>query len=121
MAQNLVFLFLNLENDHSSDDAHNCLKSDQDDLLKSLHFALRIPVIPKRTKLDEIQLTSLVRAFLKLFGGKMDCRQHRYAKDYTPSENADLYALLFNIKDETVWKFRFRRNVQNTLKVSSIL
>lgn len=90
-------MFLNLENDHSSDDAHKCLEIDQDDLLESLQLALYIPVPPKRTRLDETQLTSLVRALLALSGGKVDVRQHTYAEEYTASENANLYASLFNI------------------------
>ena len=66
----------------------NCLK---------VQFALPIPVSPKRTKLDEAQLTSLVRALLELSGGRVDLRQHKYAEEYTASENADLFASLFNI------------------------
>ncbi len=97
MGQNLVFLYLNQENDHSSDEAHNCLESDQDELLESLQFALPIPVSPKKTKLDEAQLTSLVRALLELSRGRVDFRQHKYSEEYTASENANLYASLFNI------------------------
>lgn len=92
-----MFLLLNLENDHSSDDAHNCLESGQDELLESLQFTLLIPVPPQRTKLDKAQLTSLVRALLELSEGRVDLRQHKYAEEYTASGNADLYASLFNI------------------------
>lgn len=72
LAHNLVFLFLNLENDHSSDDAHKYLKIDQNDLFKSLQLALYISIPPKKTRLDGTQLTSLVRALLELFKGKVD-------------------------------------------------
>lgn len=97
LAQNLVFLFMNLENDHSSDDARKCLEMDQDGLLQSLQLALHIPVPPKRTSLDKTQSTSLVRALLKLSRGKIDFWQYTYAEEYTASENTDFYTSLFNI------------------------
>lgn len=97
LAQNLLFLFLNLENDHSSSDAHNYLASDQEVLLESLQLSLPIPIPPKRTKRDEAQITSLVRALLELSGGRVDFRQHGFAEEYTASENADLYASVFDI------------------------
>lgn len=74
-----------------------CLESDQDELHESLQFALPTPVSPKKTKLDEAQFTSIVRALLELSGGRVDLRQHKYAEEYTASENANLYASLFNI------------------------
>lgn len=92
-----MFLFLNLEKDHSSSDAHKCLESDQDMLLESLQISLLIPVPPRRTKRDEAQLTSLVRALLELSGGRVDRRQHGFAEEYTASENANLYASIFDI------------------------
>jgi hypothetical protein len=97
LAQNLVLLFLNLEKDHSSSHAQNCLESDQDELLASLQFSLPIPIPPKRTKRDEAQTTSLIRALVELSGGRVDLRQHGFAEEYTASENADLYASVFNI------------------------
>ena len=99
MAQNLVFLFLNLEKDHGSVDAQTCLESDQEVLLESLQFSLPIPtgVPPKRTKLDDTQITSIVRGLLEGSGGRVDAFQHRFAEEYTARENADLCASLFDI------------------------
>ena len=59
MAQTFIFLFLNLEKDHNSSDAHNCLGNDQELLLESLQLSLSIPTSPKRrTKRDEAQITN---------------------------------------------------------------
>ena len=88
-----MFLHLNLEKDHSS----NCLEGDQEMLLESLQLSLPIPVSTKRTKRDEAQITSLIRALLELSGGRVDLRQHGFAEEYTASENADLYASVFDI------------------------
>lgn len=88
-----MFLYWNLEKDHSS----NHLESDQEILLESLLLSLSIPVSPKRTKRDEAQKTSLVRALMEISGGRVDLRQHRFAEEYTASENADLYASVFDI------------------------
>ena len=88
-----MFLHLNLEDDHGS----NCLESCQEILLDSLQLSLQFSVPPKRTKRDEYQITSLVRALLELSGGRVDPRQHRFAEEYTASENADLYASIFDI------------------------
>ena len=96
LAQNLVFLFLNLEKDHDSFDAYNYLKSNQHDLLESLRLSLLIPV-PGRTKRDEDQITSFVRALLELSGGRVDLQQHGFAEEYTASEKADLYASVLGI------------------------
>jgi hypothetical protein len=92
-----VLLFLNLEKDHSSSDAYNYLESDQDELLESLQCSLRIPVPPERTKRDETQITLLVRALLELSGGRVEVQQHGFIEEYTASENADLYASVFNV------------------------
>ena len=97
LARNLLILFLNLEKDHSSDDAQTCLDSDGEDLVEGLLVALHILVPPKRTKLNETQITSIVRALLELSGGRVDARQHRFDGEYTASENADLCASLFDI------------------------
>ncbi|KAL8902279.1 MAG: hypothetical protein Q9207_004797 [Kuettlingeria erythrocarpa] len=56
-----------------------------------------LPVTPRRTKRDEAQLTSLVRALLEVSGGRVDRQQHRFAEEYTASENANLYASIFDI------------------------
>ena len=92
-----MFLFLNLEKDHSSSVAYNCLDSSQDELLENLQLSLAIPVPPKRMERDETQITSLVQALLELSGGRVDLRQHRFAEEYTANENADLYASIFDI------------------------
>ena len=92
-----MLLFLNLENNYNSKDAQTYLESDQDELLKSLQSSIRIPVIPKRTKRDESQITFLVRALLELSGGRVDFRQHGFAEEYTASQNADLCASIFEI------------------------
>lgn len=42
-------------------------------------------------------MTSLIQALLELSGGRVDFQQYKYAEEYIASENADLYALLFNI------------------------
>ena len=99
LAQDIVFLFLNLEKDHSSDGTQTWLESDQEDLLESLQHALTIPtgVPAKRTKLDETQITSIVRGLLEGSGGREDAHQHEFGEDYTASDNADLYASLFGI------------------------
>lgn len=97
LAQYLVLLFLNLEKNHNSNVAQTYLESDQDELLKILQFSIRIPAIPKRTKSDESQITFLVRALLELSGGRVDCRQHGFAEEYTASQNADLFASVFEV------------------------
>jgi hypothetical protein len=96
LAQNLVLLVLNLE-DHNSSDAHNYLESNQDNLLENLQLSLPISVPAERTKRDEAQITSLFRALLELSGGRVDFQQHRFAEEYTASENADLYASVLGI------------------------
>jgi hypothetical protein len=94
LAQNLVLLVLNLVKNHDSFDS---LARNQDDLLENLQLSLSIPVPPKRTKRDEAQITSLVRALLELSGGRVDIQQHGFAEEYTASENADLYASVLGI------------------------
>ena len=88
-----MLLYWNLEKDHSS----NRLESDQETLLASLQSSLSIPVPPKRTRRDEAQKTSLVRALLEFSGGRVEFLQHDFAEEYTASENADLYASVFDI------------------------
>ena len=92
-----MLLFLNLEKDHNSNDAQTYLESGQDDLLRSLRSSIRIPMIPKRTKRDESQITFLVRALLELSGGRVDVRQHGFAEEYTASQNADLCTSFFEV------------------------
>lgn len=86
-----------MEKDHSSSNVHDYLLNNQDELLESLQCSLRIPEPPTRTKRDETQITSLVRALLELSGGSVEAQQHRFIEEYTASENADLYASIFNI------------------------
>ena len=92
-----MLLFLNLEKNHSSKDAQTYLESNQNELLESLRFSLRIPIISKRTKRDETQITCLVQALLKLSGGKSNLRQHEFAEEYKASQNADLFASVLDI------------------------
>lgn len=94
LAQNLVLLFLNLEKDHNS---YEYLERTHYDLLEDLRRSLSIPVPAKRTKRDEAQLTSLVRALLELSGGRVDDQQQDFAEEYTASENTDLCASVLNI------------------------
>lgn len=120
LAQNLVLLFLNLVKDHKSSDAHNYLVSNQDDLLESLRLSLPIPVPPKRTKRDEAQKTSLVRALLELSGSRVDLLQHGFAKEYTVSENADLYASVLGITKTKQFGNFDSEEMRNTLSKSPV-
>ena len=92
-----MLLFLKLERNHSSNDAQTYLESNQDELLESLRFSLRIPVILRRTKHDETQIICLVRALLELSGGRVDLRQHGLAEEYTTSQNVDLFASILDV------------------------
>ncbi len=97
LAQNLVISFLNHETDLESFDAYDYLTSDKNNLLESLQSSLRRPVPPERTRSDESQMTSLVRALLELSGGRVDRQQHGFAQEYTVCDNADLYALVLGM------------------------
>lgn len=92
-----MILFLNQETDHDSFDAYHYLTSNEDDLLESLQLSLLLPVPPERTRSDETQMTSLIRALLEFSGGRMDLQQHGFAQEYTVSDNADLYASVLGI------------------------
>jgi hypothetical protein len=81
LAQKLLFLFLNLEANHTSEDAQTWLNSDQDELLDSLKSALQIQVSSQRTMRDESQITSLFRVLLELSGGEVDLSQHNFDED----------------------------------------
>lgn len=111
-----MFLYWNLEKDHSS----NHLESDQEILLESLQLSLPIPVPSKRTTRDEAQKTSLVRALLELSGGGVDLRQHRFAEEYTASENADLYASVFDIVRTKQFRDFDPNEMCNTLSKSPV-
>ncbi len=115
-----MFLFLNLEKDHTSFDAHKFLESDQDELLESLQFSLPISVPPKRTMREEAQLTSLIRVLLELSDGRVDLRQHGFAEEYTASENADLYASVFDITRTRQFGDFDSEEMCNTLLKSSV-
>jgi hypothetical protein len=121
LAQNLVLLFLNLEKDHNSFDAHNYLESSQDDLIESLRLALSIPMQAERTKRDETQITSLFRAVLELSGGRVDPQQHAFGEEYTASENADLCASVLGITRTNQFGDFDSLEMRNTLSKSSIL
>jgi hypothetical protein len=120
LAQNLVLLVLNLVKNHNSFDAHIFLTSNQDDLLESLQLSLPIPVPPKRTKRDEAQITSLIRALLELSGGRVDLRQHGFAEEYTISDNADLYALILDITRTKQFGDFDSEEMRNTLSKSPV-
>lgn len=92
-----MILFLNQETDHDSFDAYHYLTSNEDDLLESFQRSLLLPVPPERTRSDETQMTSLIRALLEFSGGRVDLQQHGFAQEYTVSDNADLYASVLGI------------------------
>lgn len=95
-----MFLFLNLEANHNSENAQTILTSTHDELLNGLESGLRILVAPvsrKRPGRDESQITSLFRVLLELSGGKLNLLQHNFAGEYTANENSDLYASIFGI------------------------
>ena len=48
-------------------------------------------------KILEQQTISLFRTFLESSGGKVDCRQHDFGKDYTIGQNASLCANFLGI------------------------
>jgi len=97
LARNLLLLYISLEQDHISPDACEWLMSDQDQVLERFQDSLPILSPPKRTKRDNAQLTSLVRALLKASGCSIDLQQHGFAEEYTADENADLFASLFGV------------------------
>jgi hypothetical protein len=114
LAQNLVLLVLNLAKNHDS------FARNQDDLLENLQLSLPIPVPPKRTKRDEAQITSLVRALLELSGGRVDIQQHGFAGEYTASENADLYASVLGIIRTKQFGDFDSEEIRNTLSKSPV-
>lgn len=117
LAQNLVLLVLYLVKNHDSFDN---LARKQDDLLENLQLSLPIPVPPKRTKRDEAQITSLVRALLELSSGRVDIQQHRFAEEYTASENADLYASVLGIIRTKQFGDFDSEEMRNTLSKSPV-
>ncbi len=90
LAQNLVFLRLNLEQNHNSLHTQRVLESSHDKILQDFACALSMPTWPKRT--SEIQVTSLARALLEFSGGIINLLQRRFAAEYTASDNANLFA-----------------------------
>jgi len=117
LAQNIVFLFLNLENNHGSDDAQTCLKSNQEELLESLQLSLPIQVgePPERTKLDETQITSIIRGLVEGSGGRVDVLQYNFGEEYTVSKNATLCASLLDIISTNQFGDFYREAIYNTL------
>ena len=120
LAQNLVLLYLSLAEEHSSFAARTYLASHQDSLLDSLQFSLQISVPPKRTRRDEAQVTSLVRALLESSGGRVDVRQHGFAEEYTIGDNADFYASLLGIAATKDFELRDPEEIQHTLSESPV-
>ena len=91
-----MLLFVELERDHNSSEAHEFFESTQYELLDTFQRNLPISISAERTR-REAQKTSLLRALLELSGGRVDCRQHGFAEEYTASENADIFASLLGI------------------------
>ncbi len=114
-----MFLFLNLQKDHNSSEARAFLESTQDELLDTLRLSLSISIPAKRTR-REAQKTSLLRALLEFSGGRVDCRQHGFAEEYTPGENADLYASLLGIKKTREFEDLNSEKVYNELSKSPV-
>lgn len=113
-------LFLNFEKDHESPEAREYCESDHEDLVLALQFALPIRQPAERTKQDEAQITSLVRALLELSGGRVDCHQHGFAEEYTSSENADLYASVLGITRTNEFGNVDREQMRKTLSKSQV-
>ena len=95
LTQDLVFLFLALEQDHNSPATQDVLESNRDNLLDRLVSGLSISA--PWTKSYDSQVTSLGRALLDYSGGKLNLRQHRLGIGYTCSHNADLYATMLDM------------------------
>lgn len=114
-----MFLFLNLQKDHNSSEVHDFLESTQDELLDTLQLSLSISIPAKRTR-REAQTTSLLRALLELSGGRVDCRQHGFAEEYTAGENADLYASLLGITKTREFEDLNSEEVYNELLKSPV-
>jgi len=119
LAQYLLLLFLNLEEDHSSSDARKFLEISQDELCVSLQLHLQILEPSKWTNCKETQKTSLVRALLELSGGRADNRQQGFA-EYTASQNADLYASIFGIVRTVQFGDIDSGKIRNTLLKSQL-
>lgn len=101
LARNFLFLFLNLEADHSSQECQLYIGSDKDELLESLQSGLQTGMqphaLPTRTDRDEAQVTSLFRKLLELSGFGTDRLRQDFDTEYTASENSDFCASLFGI------------------------
>lgn len=101
LARNLLFLFLNMEANHSSEECQLYIGSDQDGLLESLQSGLQAGMqphaLPNRTERDEAQVTSIFRKLLELSGFGTDRLRHDLDNDYTASENSDFCASVFGM------------------------
>jgi len=115
-----VILFLNLVTDYDSLDADHYLTSNEDDLLEGLQHSLPIPVPPERTRGEEAQITSLIRALLKFSGGRVDVQQHGFAQEYTIRDNADLYASVLGITREKMFGDSNSEQIDKELLRSSV-
>lgn len=118
LAKSLVISYLSYEPDYDSFDTDHYLESNEDDLLESLQLFLPISVPPGRTRRDETQLTSLIRALLEFSGGKVDLHQHEFAPEYTVYDNADLYASILGITGKRTLGDSDSEKMCNTLSKS---
>lgn len=96
MSQNVVLLLHNLV-DHHSDKIQIYLESDREGLITRLVHALRIQLPPRRPKDEEVQTTSLIRAFLEMSGGRVDREQHEFFDESTTDTNAELFTSVLEI------------------------
>ena len=121
-----MFLLLNLEKDHSSNEVQTYLNFDRKELLETLLGNLQFPLPnatgkqTERTCLDETQRTAIVRCLLELSGGRVDFCQHRFAEDSTINDNADICASLFNITRSNQFGDFDAQEICNTLSKSPI-
>ena len=92
MAQNIVFLVLNLDADHASPDVQIYLENEQDGLLHCLCNNLHIREDSQRPDHDELQITTLFRLLLELSGDNVDLQWRHLSPEYTTHQNRDLYA-----------------------------
>lgn len=85
--------------DHSSDGIQKLLESSQEELPELFQLSLyhSLGALSQRTKYDETQRISLGRGVVEVSGGRVCAHQHRFAGNYTVSENADLCASFLGI------------------------
>jgi hypothetical protein len=105
-----VFLGLTLLKDYDIPPALELLRKDRDELLQAFQngqdellqafWRDHTDLFPGSTSAQrsaEFQRISLLRCLLVFSGGKDDIRQHRFAPEYTASDNVNLYGSLVGI------------------------